>query len=116
SPGTYTISLTINGSITQTKTISILPYLPAPYQQGTANYAGDFETRPEHFAGYLIQGTGFQRGVSTRPGKDGTNSGASAWVLGINDNLYQNNTRAELYTPMYDLSDPGLYEMKFYSK
>jgi PKD repeat protein len=115
-PGTYTITLTINGTITQTKTISILPYLPAPYQQGEANYSGDFENQPEHFAPYNVQGTGFQRGNSTKAGKDGTNSGSSAWVLGINDNLYQNNTRAEFYTPMFDLSVPGLYELRFYTK
>jgi photosystem II stability/assembly factor-like uncharacterized protein len=116
SPGTYTISLTINGTITDTKTISVLPYLPAPYQFGEANYAGDFESQPEHFAAYNVQGTGFQRGVSSKPGKDGTNSGTNAWVLGINDNLYQKNTRAELYTPMYDLSETGLYEFKFFGK
>ncbi len=115
-PGTYTLSLTINGTITQTRKISILPYLPVPYQEGGANYAGDFESSPEHFAAYTVQGTGFQRGVSDKPGKDGTFSGANAWVLGINDILYQNNTRAELYTPMYDLTEPGLYELKFYTK
>jgi hypothetical protein len=37
-------------------------------------------------------------------------------VLGINDNLYQNNTRAELYTPLYDFSETGLYEFKFFAK
>ena len=115
-PGVYDITLTINGSIVQTKSISILPYLPAPYQMGGADYAGDFETKPEHFASFLVQGTSIQRGVSTKPGKDGTNSGTSAWVLGINDNLYQINTRAELYTPMYDLREPGLYELKFWAK
>ncbi len=116
SPGSFTISLTINDSITQTKSITILPYLPAPYQQGDTDYTGDFEHHPEHCAAFSVQGTGFQRGASTKPGKDGTNSGANAWVLGINDNLYQNNTRSELYTPMYDLSEPGLYELKFYAK
>ncbi len=115
-PGVYTITLTINGVLTKTQTISILPYLPAPYQIGGSDYAGDFESKPEHFASYLVQGTGMQRGISTKPGKDGTNSGAFAWVLGINDNLYLNNTRAELYTPMYDLSEPGLYELKFWAK
>jgi hypothetical protein len=115
-PGNYTVSLTINGSITQTRNISILPYLPAPYQEGDANYHGDFESSPEHFAGYLVQGTPFERGKSTHPGKDGTHSGNSAWVLGVNDALYQNNTRAELYTPMYDMTEPGLYEFKFWSK
>ena len=115
-PGVYTIQLKINGSITKTQTISILPYLPAPYQVDGDNYGGDFETQPEHFAAYTVQGTGFQRGVSTKPGKDGTNSGANAWVLGINDNLYLNNTRAELYTPLYDFSEIGLYEFKFFAK
>jgi hypothetical protein len=85
SPGNYTISLTINGSVTLTRNISILPYLPAPYQVGTADYHGDMETNPEHFASYLVQGTSFQRGISTKPGKDGTHSGTNAWVLGIND-------------------------------
>lgn len=115
-PGTYTVTLTINGTVTQTRTISILPYLPAPYQPGTTDYAGDFENHPEHFASYLVQGTNFQRGISNKPGKDGTHSGTNAWVVGINDNLYQNNTRSELYTPMYDMSEPGLYEFKFWSK
>lgn len=115
-PGTYTISLTINGVITDTRTISILPYLPAPYQPGVIEYAGDFESNPDHFAAYTVEGTGFQRGVSTKAGKDGTHSGSAAWVLGVNDNLYQNNTRAEFYTPQYDLSEPGLYELKFWTK
>ena len=116
SQGTYTITLKVNGEITTTKKISILPYLPAPYQVGGDNFAGDFETNPDHFAAYTVQGTGFQRGVSTKPGKDGTNSGTNAWVLGINDNIYQNNTRAELYTPLYDMREPGLYELKFFTK
>ncbi len=115
-PGVYNITLTVNGVITQSKNISILPYLPAPYDFSTSGYAGDFESHPEDFAAFLVQGTGFQRGVSNKPGKDGTHSGANAYVLGINDNLYQNNTRAELYTPMYDLTNPGLYEFKFWSK
>lgn len=115
-PGTYTIKLTVNGSLVKEQTIAVLPYLPSPYQMGQANYAGDFETQPDHFAAYTVNGTGFQRGVSDKAGKDGTNSGANAWVLGINDNLYQNNTRSELYTPMYDLTEPGLYEFRFYGK
>src|SRR4030095_460532 len=115
-PGSYLISLTVNGVITETKSITILPYLPAPYEIGDSDYAGDFESHPEHFASNLVQGTPFQNGVSTKPGKDGTHSGSTAWVLGINENLYENNTRAELYTPMYDLSEPGLYELKFWSK
>lgn len=115
-PGTYTLTLTINGSVTDTRKISVLPYLPAPYEKGDTEYAGDFESHPEHFAGFSYEGTPFERGVSTKPGKDGTHSGATAWVLGIDEILYENNTRAELYTPMYDLRDPGLYEFKFWGK
>jgi PKD repeat protein len=114
--GVYTITLTVNGVITKTQTISILPYLPAPYQLGEADYAGDFETKPEHFAPYTVQGTGIQRGVSDKVGKDGTFSGSNAWVLGINDALYKNNTSSEFYTPMFNLSTPGLYELKFWGK
>jgi hypothetical protein len=115
-PGTYNISLTINGSATKTQTIAVLPYLPSPYQDGDAGYSGDFESNPDHFAPYLVQGTGMQRGNSTRPGKDGTHSGDNAWVLGIDDDLYANNTRSELYTPMFDLSEQGLYSLKFFTK
>ncbi|HEY3387407.1 MAG TPA: PKD domain-containing protein, partial [Saprospiraceae bacterium] len=114
--GMYTISLTVNGSVADTQIITILPYLPAPYQSGGSSYAGDFESNPEHFAPFNIQGTTIQRGRSDKPGKDGTNSGASAWVLGLNENLYANNTRAEFYTPMFDLTEPGLYELKFWAK
>lgn len=115
-PGVYNVTLTINGSISLVRKISVLPYLPAPYEAGVAGYAGDFDSSPEHFAAFSSSGTTFQRGSSIKPGKDGTHSGAAAWVLGINDNLYANNTRAEFYTPMYDLTDAGLYELKFWSK
>ncbi len=116
SPGIYNITLTINGSLAETKKINILPYLPAPYEPGDADYAGDFETKPEHFAAYSPAGSTFSLGVSDKAGKDGTHSGTKAWVLDINSALYQNNSRAELYSPMYDLSSPGLYELKFWSK
>jgi len=115
-PGTYTINLTVNGSIQQTKKISILPYLPAPYEAGTTDYAGNFEILPEHFAAYSPSGSVFTRGLSDKVGKDGTHSGTNAWVLDINSALYQNNSRAEFYTPMYDLTVPGLYELKFWTK
>ncbi|HJW29177.1 MAG TPA: PKD domain-containing protein, partial [Saprospiraceae bacterium] len=116
SPGLYTITLTINGNITTTKKISVLPYLTAPYQSGDSDWGGDFENHTEQFAAYSDRGTTFSRGVSDKAGKDGTHSGANAWVLGINDALYQNNTIASLYTPMYDFSAPGLYDLRFWSK
>ncbi len=117
-PGTYTFELTINGDpdLKITRTISVLPYLPAPYQESEPGYTGDFESSPEHFAAYTVSGTGFSRGSSTKPGKEGTHSGTNAWILGRDVNLYANNTRAELYTPQYDLSQSGLFELKFWTK
>ncbi len=115
-PGVYSVSLTINGTLTTTKSISILPYLSVPYQKDAGNYAGDFETHAEHFAANTIHGTGFQSGISTIPGKDGTVSGTTAWVLGINDIQYQNSSESYLYTPMFDMSEPELYELKFFGK
>ncbi len=115
-PGTYTLTLTINGTVSGTKTVSILPYLPIPYEQDSTNYGGDFETHPEQFATENTQGTGFERGVSTKPGKNGTVSGSSAWVTGIDDNVYQDNSYAALYTPLFDLTAPELYQLKFWSK
>lgn len=115
-PGTYTVQLTINGGIIQTKTIAVLPHLPAPYTTDTPGYAGGFETSPEHFAAVNRNGTRLERGRSSKAGKDGANTGANAWVLGVNDNLYRNSTSADLYTPMFDLSEPGLYEFRFFGK
>lgn len=116
SPGKYNITLTINGTISASKSISILPYLPSPYQPADANYGGDFENYPEHFAANHIRGTDFQRGKSTLPGKDGTASGENAWVLGLNEAQYENYTDAELYTPMFDLTGQGLYLLSFAGK
>ncbi|MEP6793195.1 MAG: T9SS type A sorting domain-containing protein, partial [Saprospiraceae bacterium] len=56
------------------------------------------------------------RGKSVLPGKDGTASGANAWVLGISDPSYENNTDAELYTPMFDMTGQGLYLLSFTGK
>lgn len=117
-PGIYNVSLTINGNVTVAKTITVLPYLVAPYEEGiSTEYRGDFEnTDPLHFAANNLQGTPFQRGNSTRTGKDGTHSGTNAWVTGLNEAVYQNSTNAELYTPMYDLTQTGLYGLRFWSK
>ncbi|MEO5906155.1 MAG: T9SS type A sorting domain-containing protein, partial [Saprospiraceae bacterium] len=117
-PGTYSVELIINDDddLKITRIISVLPYLPAPYQESESGYTGDFESSPEHFAAYTVAGTAFSRGSSTKPGKEGTHSGANAWILGKDVNLYANNTRAELYTPQYDLTQPGLFELKFWSK
>lgn len=115
--GEYDVSLTINDGLeTIADEITILPDRPTPYISGSDNYGGDFEGNTEDFAVYHISGTPLERGSSNIPGKSGTNSGSNAWVLGINEGLYENNTHTMLYTPNYDLSEEGIYEFRFSGK
>ena len=37
-------------------------------------------------------------------------------MTGLDENLYANNTESYLYTPMFDLGEYGLYELKFWTK
>ena len=67
---------------------------------------------------YLLQyrGTGFVLGASAVAGKDGVNSGDNAWVTGPTVNEYENDSEAYLYTPEFDFSLLGSYEISFYAK
>jgi hypothetical protein len=116
SPGIYTITLTINGSVSQTKSITVLPYLPVPFKPGEADYSGDFETHQTYFAADAKQGSVFELGSSTIGGKSGTVSGSSAWVLDIDELKYQNNSDAALYTPLFDFTTQDLYQLKFWTR
>jgi PKD repeat protein len=113
--GTYTISLTINGNLTATKTnyITVLPYKGTPY---TPADGGNFEVNNGQFAPENISGTPWQRGKSNIPNKDSAHSGTNAWVTGINDTLYQNSTEAILYCPNYKFTAAGTYTIKFWGK
>ncbi len=114
--GTYDVKLTIDGGLSDSKSIKILPDRATPYDTESANYGGNFEGNPEDFGVHNISGSKFEKGNSTRPGKSGTNSGNNAWVIGLNDDFYEHNTHAALYTPNYDLSAPGIYQFSFYAK
>jgi PKD repeat protein len=112
--GVYNISLTINGTLTATKSnyIHILPERGTPYLPADG---GNFETNVNDFGAATISGTAFVRGNSGVAGKNGTNSGSNAWVTGITGN-YVNNTETYLYTPNFNLSAIGSYILKFYKK
>lgn len=115
--GTYTVSLTINDSLTTTQTITILPDRTVPYTQSdNAQYDGSFENNAGDFGVYTIQGTGFELGNSTISAKSGTKTGTKAYVTGITENYYENNSVSMLYTPNYDLSQEGIYELSFWAK
>ena len=112
--GIYTVTLTINGSITATKTsyIHILPERGTPY---LTSDGGNFETNVNDFGTSTISGTAFVRGNSGVSGKNGTNSGSNAWVTALTGN-YIDNSETYLYTPNFNLSAIGAYTLRFYKK
>jgi photosystem II stability/assembly factor-like uncharacterized protein len=115
--GTYDVSLRINGNadLVAKGSIKVLPQVNLPYKTGTTGYDGSFEGTNEHFGVYSAVGSKFERAKSTVFGKDGTHTGKNAYVLAPNDKFYQKNTLAYLYTPMYDMSEKGIYQFSFWS-
>ncbi|HRH04139.1 MAG TPA: PKD domain-containing protein [Bacteroidia bacterium] len=115
SPGIYTVSLQINGSLTATKAayIQVLPNKGTPYN---TTAGGNFEVSAVDFGSETISGTAFQRGSSAIAAKSGTNSGTNAWVTGISASSYASNSNSKLYTPNYNLSALGTYTLSFYKK
>ncbi len=113
--GTYSVSLTINGG-SSTKTINnfitILPYRGIPYLLANG---GNFETNPTDFAPETLTGTAFVRGNSTTAGKSGVRSASNAWVTGLSGN-YVDNTTAYLYSPSFNMTASGTYNISFYAK
>ncbi len=110
-PGEYTVRLEVNnGQSFDEKEILILPNRSIPY---LAADGGDFESNTEDFYADNESGTPFERGNSAVTGKDGTTSGDNAWVTGMMENQYQDDSRAYLYTPGYDFSEAGTYTISF---
>ncbi len=114
--GAYKVKLTINDSLSEEATIKILPDKTLPYDRRTAGYSGDFEGFPEDYGVSTINGSAFERGNSRFTGKDGTVSGANAFVVGLNEQFYQPNTHTMLYLPSFDFSATGIYEFGFWAK
>ncbi|HKR06766.1 MAG TPA: PKD domain-containing protein [Bacteroidia bacterium] len=115
-PGTYTVSLQINGNPVYTATkvayIQILPNRGTPY---TPAAGGNFESNIGDFGPDNIAGTLWQRGNSAVAGKSGTNSGTNAWVTGLTGN-YLDNTNGSLMTPNYNFTLAGTYTLRLYRK
>ncbi|MEP7145806.1 MAG: PKD domain-containing protein [bacterium] len=115
-PGTYTVSLTINGGASTkviTDYIRIEPNRGTPY---TFADGGNFEVNANDFLPENISGTHFERGSSAVTGKDGTHSGNNAWVTGLTEAQYQDGTQTILYTPNYNFTAAGTYTIKFWAK
>ncbi|MDH5400248.1 MAG: PKD domain-containing protein, partial [Cyclobacteriaceae bacterium] len=111
SPGTYKTTLSINnGKDIMSDLITVLPDKPVSYK---ADYGGNFEINPEDFGTETRSGTGFERGVSTVNGKEGTTSGTHAFVTGLTTDYYVENTETYLYTPNFDFTNAGNYSFSF---
>ncbi|MCB0707675.1 MAG: T9SS type A sorting domain-containing protein, partial [Saprospiraceae bacterium] len=114
--GTYDVTLSIDDDADPvTKTIRILPEAPLPYQPGDAGYAGDFDGSMDQFAVQTVAGSGWELGSSVFSGKNGTHSGANAFVVDPNQDGYDLNSESILYLPKYDFSEPGIYEFSFWA-
>jgi hypothetical protein len=117
--GKYDISLTINNDnlLKAAGKMQVLPSLPTPYKSGANVYAGSFEdaTSDVHFGAWNTGGSKWERGTSTVPGKSGTHSGTSAFVLEKTANQYKKNTVAYLHTPNFDMSKGGIYQFSFWA-
>jgi len=119
-PGTYTVTLTINGTSTVTKTglMQVLPNRGTPY---TPAAGGNFDVNQADFGAPVNAGTGcgtatsFERGNSAVAGKNGTRSGSFAWVTSLVGN-YKDNTSCYLYGPNFNFSAAGVYTLKIYRK
>lgn len=116
--GSYTVTLTItsNGNtVTETKEdfIRVIPSRNVPY---ALTDGGNFETNQEDFSPVSEAGSSFELGSSTVTGKDGTASGSFAWVTGINEPVYANNTRATLISPSFVFDQSKIYTLEFQAK
>jgi PKD domain/Secretion system C-terminal sorting domain len=116
--GSYNVSLKVNNDNTliSNGSVKILPDLPIPYKAATAGYQGNFDGADAHFGVHHVAGSKFERGRSSANGKDGTHSGANAYVVGLTETWVQPNTTTMLYLPNYDFSQAGIYEFSFWSK
>lgn len=114
--GTYNVTLTINDTASTSDIVKILPDRPTPYTTEAQVYGGGFESNDQDFGVDTRSGTAWEKGNSNVPLKNGTVSGNNAWVTGLTNNFYANNTETYLYTPNFDLTDEAIYELKFYAK
>ncbi len=113
--GTYEVELQItypggNDTYAITEAVRVITSKSSTY---TLTDGGDMETNFNDFLIENIAGTPFESGESSITGKNGTASGTKAWVSGINASTYENNSLAYIYTPIFDFSIIGNYQLSF---
>ena len=112
--GFYTVKLTINGSVSETKTsfIQVIPNQGIPY---TTSDGGDMESNAHHFGARLISGDyNWERGGPTSNYFTSSHhNGSNAWVTAMDSDFTDSDGEAELLTPCYNFSAAGTYTVSF---
>ncbi len=110
--GLYTVKLTINGSLTTTKSIQILPNLAVPY---TTSDGGDMESNPWHFAGKIVSGGTqlWERGAPSNGFNTSDYNGSNAWVTDLDADMVDADIECALLTPSFNFSESGTYTLSF---
>jgi PKD repeat protein len=114
--GEYNVTLTVNGTLSTSERIKILPDGQLPYVKGVSYYGGSFEDHTEQYGVHTVSGSGFERGNSGISGKNGTKSGDYAYVIGLNEPTYQENSESYLYLPVFDFTDESIYTFSFWAR
>jgi len=112
--GTYDIQLTINGELSTSSTLKILPKVPLPYANGEEYYGGGFEGQEEQIGIEFFNGSSFGLGNTNFIGKNGTKSGDFAMVLDPAQQYYEPNTNTSIYFPEFDFSEESIYTFSFW--
>jgi len=116
SGGVYDVSLTITypGGGTHSNTeVELVYVVEKKGSTYTLVEGGDMESNFNDFQADNVRGTPFERGMSTIAGKNGVSSGVNAWVTGLTAAQYEDNSEAFLYTPLFDFSLLGTYNVSF---
>jgi PKD repeat protein len=113
---TVSLTTTTNGvSLTETKVdyILVLTSKTVPY---TLEDGGNFDVNTTDFLVVLGDNTQFELGVSAISGKDGTASGSNAWVTGLTESVYKDDSDSRLRSPLFDLDVDQVMTLEFKAK
>lgn len=116
-PGIYdvTLGVTSTAGAADTTVSGLITVLPNLSGALSAEAGGDFESNQGYFGAENIAGSGFTLGSDTIQGKQGTASGANAWVIALGQEEYADESEAYLYTPNFNFEFIGSYELGFKS-
>lgn len=113
--GIYDVMLSINdnANLIKKSRVNVLPVLSPDFN---LENGGNFDVEQGIFFPVTISGSGFELGKSTTIGKNGTITGEYAWVISPDSKTYEHYSTSYLYTPAFDFSLSGRYELSFFIK